>query len=171
MSQYSFSEDNQKKKKNLSFTEAKTKAMAYCSYQERTQQQVRNKLYDYGLHNDDVEELISFLITENFLNEERFAKAYAGGKFRIKKWGRIKIMQGLKQHKLSNYCIKSGMAEIDPDDYYKTLLFLAEKKFEKDLEKDLYKKKNNLARYLINKGYEQDLVWDVVKEAENMNRQ
>jgi regulatory protein len=165
MSQYNFQDgEPKKKKKQYSYSEVKTKAMAYCSYQERTQQQVRDKLYDYGLHYDEVEELITFLITENFLNEERFAKSYAGGKFRMKGWGRNKILQGMKQHRLSPYCIKAGMAEIDPEDYYNKLVSLAEKKSEAVRELDPFKKKQSLANYLIRKGYESDLVWDVIKE-------
>ncbi|MEQ8925876.1 MAG: RecX family transcriptional regulator, partial [Fulvivirga sp.] len=98
-----FSNDYEKPKKKLSPKEAKLKAADYCAYQERSQQQVRDKLYTYGLYSEDVERILSELITENFINEERFAIAYAGGKFRVKKWGRNKILQGLNQHRVSNY--------------------------------------------------------------------
>jgi regulatory protein len=156
--------DKSKKNKTYTYAEAKTKAWAYCAYQERSQQEVRDKLYEYGLHADEVESLIAELIGENFLNEERFAKAYAGGKFRIKKWGRYKIRQGLKQHRISDYCQRKGMAEIDPDEYYATLLELLRKKKEGLHEKDLFTLKSKLARYVIGKGYEQDLVWEAINE-------
>jgi regulatory protein len=156
--------DKSKKNKTYTYPEAKAKAWAYCAYQERSQQEVRDKLYEYGLHSDEVENLIAELIGENFLNEERFAKAYAGGKFRVKKWGRYKIRQGLKQHRISDYCQRKGMAEIDPDEYYATLLELLRKKKESLHEKDLFTLKNKLARYVIGKGYEQDLVWEAIKE-------
>lgn len=156
--------DKGKKKKTYTYAEAKAKAWAYCAYQERSQQEVRDKLYEYGLYPDEVESLIAELIGDNFLNEERFAKAYAGGKFRVKKWGRYKILQGLKQHRISDYCQRKGMAEIDPDEYYETLLDLARKKKESLIEKDLFVLKNKVVRYLIGKGYEQDLAWEAIKE-------
>ncbi len=63
----------------------------YCAYQERAQQEVRDKLYELGMTMDEVEEIMSDLIAENFLNEERFALQFAGGHFRIKGWGKVKI--------------------------------------------------------------------------------
>lgn len=138
--------------------------MAYCAYQERSQQELRDKLYDYGLRPDEVENMIADLIGDNFLNEERFAKAYAGGKFRVKKWGRYKIRQGLKQHKISDYCQRKGMAEIDPEEYYNTLKELLSRKKQGLKEKDLFALKTKLARYVIGKGYEQDLVWEAINE-------
>lgn len=155
---------NPKKKqaKTYTYAEARVKAMAYCAYQERSQQEVRDKLYEYGLHQEEVESLIADLIGENFINEERFAKAYAGGKFRMKQWGRHKIKQGLKQHRISDYCLRQGMEEIEPDEYYQTLLNLLEKKKGNLKEKDLFTLKNKLARFAIGKGYEQDLVWEAI---------
>ena len=90
-----FPEEN-RKSKTYTPKEAKLKAADYCSYQERSQQEVRNKLYTYGLHKDDVEDILTDLVLEGFINEERFSTAYVGGKFRMKKWGRLKIIQGLK---------------------------------------------------------------------------
>ena len=157
-------ERGKEQKKKYTYAEAKAKAWAYCAYQERSQQQVRDKLYEYGLYPDEVESLIAELISDNFINEERFAKAYAGGKFRIKKWGRYKIRQGLKQHRISDYCLKKGMADIDPEEYYETLRELLLKKKEGLKEKDEFALKNKMARYAIGKGYEQDLVWEAIKE-------
>ncbi|MTI20611.1 RecX family transcriptional regulator, partial [Fulvivirga sp. RKSG066] len=115
-------------KKRLSVNEALTKLARYCAYQERSQVQVRQKLYELGLYSDEVEEVIVKLITDDFVNEERFARSYAGGKFRLKKWGRIKILEGLKQHQISNYCVKKAMAEIDDSDYMQTLCEIIDKK-------------------------------------------
>ncbi len=157
--------DNNRKQKTYTYSEAKVKAMAYCAYQERSQQQLRDKLYEYGLTPDEVENLIADLIGENFLNEERFAKAYAGGKFRIKQWGRYKIQQGLKQHRISDYCIRKGMNEIDPEEYYNTLRMLLQKKKDGLREKDSFTLNSKLARYAISKGFEQDLVWEAIKES------
>src|ERR1017187_9401155 len=106
-----------KQKKKLSPNEALIKAQLFCAYQERCQQEMRDKLYSWGLYPDAVENIIAGLITGNYLNEERFAKSYAGGKFRIKKWGRIKIKIELKKRKISEYCIKRAMEEINNRDY------------------------------------------------------
>ncbi|GGF32247.1 regulatory protein RecX [Echinicola rosea] len=151
-------------KKTLTLGQAKVKIAAFCAYQERSQQEVRDKLYSYGLYQDEVEELISVMITENFLNEERFAEAYVRGKFHLKKWGRLKIEQGLKQHRLSANCMRLGMKEIDPDEYWKELLGLAEKKWATTQENDLFKKKAKIHRFLISRGFEYDLVSNALQE-------
>ena len=106
-----FDSDRQKPKKTYDRKTAKLKAADFCAYQERSQQQVRDKLYDYGLHFDEVEEILTELIMEGFINEERFARAFIGGKFRMKKWGKQKILQSLRPHKISEYCIRKGMEE------------------------------------------------------------
>ena len=148
-----------KKEKLYTPQEALIKISSFCAYQERTQQEIRDKLYAFGLHKDIVEELISKLVSENLINEERFAKTYAGGKFRIKKWGRVKIKEALKSKGISEYCIKKGLQEIDAKDYLVTLLSLIEKRAAKEKEKDEYKRKHKIAQYLVGKGYEADLVW------------
>ena len=154
-------------KKFLTSKQAYLKASRFCAYQERTQQEVREKLRDLGIYGDQAEEIISQLILDNFINEERFAQAFAGGKFRIKKWGRVKIEYALKQKGLSPYCIKKGMAEIEEDDYEKTLLELIAKKFPLIQENNIALRKQKLAQYLIGKGYESDLIWTKIKELLN----
>ncbi len=139
-------------------------ARKYCAYEERCQQQVRDKLYEWELHQKEVEQIISQLITEGFINEERFAKAFARGKFRIKKWGRIKIKHELKKHRITDYCIKSGLKEIDEKEYSKTLKELAEKKSKLIKEKHPLKKKYKLMNFLIGKGYESDFVREIVEK-------
>jgi len=101
----------------------------YCAYQERAQQEVRDKLYELGMTKDEVEEIMSDLIAENFLNEERFAVQFAGGHFRIKGWGKLKIQHALQQKRVSSYNIKIGLKAIDGDAYLKTLEQLATKKW------------------------------------------
>lgn len=143
--------------------EAKLKAASYCAYQERTQQQVRDKLYSYGLWEDAVEEILTALILDNFINEERFAKSFVSGKFRIKKWGRRKILMRLKQFNLSPYCVKKGMEEIDPEEYQQTLEGLIVKKVAVMTETDVFKRNGKIARYLVGKGYEDGLIWETIK--------
>lgn len=143
------------------------KIQKYCAYQERCHTEVKDKLYSLGLYTSDVEAITTRLIEDGFLNEERFARAYAGGKFRVKKWGRIKIMRELQARKISAYCIKAGMSEIDDVLYYEQMKTLVYKRWEEmRKEKDNYIRKNKTAIYIIAKGYEPDMVWDVVKEVE-----
>jgi regulatory protein len=101
----------------------------FCAYQERAQQEVRDKLYELGMTKSEVEEIIADLISENFLNEERFAISFAGGHFRIKGWGKLKINHALYQKKVSNFNIKMALQSIDQDDYHTKLLKLANKKW------------------------------------------
>jgi regulatory protein len=135
------------------------KMRSWCAYQERCQQEARDKLYQFGLWPEAVESIISSLITENFINEERFAVAYAGGKFRIKKWGRIKIRSALKQKRISDYCLKKALAEIDDNDYMKTLQKIIDDKTRAlSSEKNKIRKHYKLLRHAQSKGYETDLV-------------
>jgi len=154
----------QKKSKTLAMPEARQRIYAYCAYQERTHQEVKRKLFEFGLRTDEVDELLSQLITEGYLNEERFAKAFAGGKFRVKKWGRLKIINELEARGLTKNCIRSGMSEIDDADYSSTLTSLLSKKAELITDNDSLKKKERLAKFAIQKGYEPELVWKHVKQ-------
>ncbi|MEO6523246.1 MAG: regulatory protein RecX [Mucilaginibacter sp.] len=140
-----------------------TKAEQYCAYQERAQQEVRNKLYDWGLYPKDVEQIISNLIENNFLNEERFAKTYTRSKFNQKGWGRVKIKQGLKFKKIPDKLIQKALKEIDGDDYLTTLAKIIEKKSAVLVEKDAYKRRYKLQQYAMSRGYESDLIGDILK--------
>lgn len=156
--------DEEKKiKKKLTLQQAMLKAELSCAYQERSQQEMRDKLYEWGLFPDAVESIIARLISENFLNEERFAKAFAGGKFRIKKWGRIKIKIELKKRKISDYCIRKAMQEINDADYIKTLKSLIIKKSKEIKGGKEHIRKYKIAKYVASRGFEQDLIWDVLK--------
>ena len=153
--------------KPLHYADAKAKAMAYCAYQERSRQQLRDKLAEWGQEPEAIERMLGELEKENFVNEERFARAYAGGKFRVKRWGRYKILQGLKQQRVPEALQKKALTEIDPEVYWESLLYLLEKKSRTTTEKDPFTRKNKLARFALSKGYEQDLVWDALKELES----
>src|ERR1051325_10743813 len=108
----------------------KTAIYRYCNYQERCHQEVKNRLYELGATTTEVNELLAELVETGLLNEERYARAFARGRFRLKHWGRIKIVQQLKLLRVSDYCIRQALTEIDPDDYYQTLLRLAGRKWE-----------------------------------------
>lgn len=135
------------------------KAAMFCAYQERTQQEVRDRLKDWGILGDDAEEVIAELIQQNYLNEERFAKAFAGGKFRVKGWGRRKIRQHLQQRGISGYNLDQAMNEIAPDDYQDTLKELLDKKRRSLHDENPLVIKQKLVRFALSKGYESDLVF------------
>ena len=142
---------------------ALVKAESWCAYQERSQQEVRNKLYDWELKPSEVEEVIADLIASNFLNEERFALAYASGKANIKKWGKQKIKQGLKFKKVPEKLIQKALNSIDGDKYFEELCQAVLKKEKTLTEKDPLKKKYKLLNYLLGKGYEKDLIFLALK--------
>lgn len=152
-------------KKRLGKEQALQQIKHYCAYQERNHTEVKEKLYSFGLWKEEVETIISQLIEENYLNEERYAKIFAGGKFRMKKWGRVKIKYALKQKKVSEYCIKQGLKEIDEDQYIDTLKDLLWQKWESlGSERNLFIKRKKTADFLAQKGYERELVSDALAE-------
>lgn len=141
------------------------KVRHYCAYQERSHAEVRQKLYGYGLWKDDVEAMMALLITEDYLNEERFAIAYAGGHFRVKHWGRIKIRYELRQKQVSEYNIKRGLESIDEEDYLKVLSSLAKEKWNSISYADQtdFIRSVKTQAYLIQKGFEADLVQSTIR--------
>lgn len=143
--------------------EAKIKAGRYCAYQERTQQEVCDKLYGFGLRSDEVEEVLTELITEGFVNEARFARAYASDKFRLNKWGRKKITYILMQKGLSQNSIDEALTVIPEDDYLSTLKHLINSRIP-DLPAAKLAEKQKAANYLIGKGFESDIVWSKLNE-------
>lgn len=145
--------------------QALPKIKQYCAYQERSHSEVKDKLYGFGLIKNDIEDIISKLIEENYLNEERFAIQFAGGKFRIKHWGKVKIKYELKQKQVSDYCIKKALAEIDNSEYKKTLYKLADIKLKSlKSEKNIFTKKRKLQDHLLMKGFELNLVKEIVND-------
>lgn len=146
-------------KQSFTAEQSLQKLKHYCAYQERCHQEVKEKLYGLGLHSKDVDELIAQLIQENFLNEERFAIQYAGSKFRMKQWGRVKIKYALKQKHISEYIIKKALKLIDAEAYMQTLQKLADAKWQiLRSEKNVLNRKRKMQNYLLQKGYESDLI-------------
>jgi regulatory protein len=150
--------------KTLSPQQIKEKIEHYCAYQERSHQEVRSKLFQLGASENETEEILASLILDGFLNEERFAKAYAGGKFRVKKWGRLKIIHALEKKGVSKNCIQSGLKEIDAEHYHETLKEILEHKAGLLEEPNLYARRDKLSKYAILKGYEPQLVWELLRE-------
>src|SRR5260221_5452915 len=152
-------------KKTLTKEQALQKLKHYCGYQERSHSEVKEKLYSLGIWKKDQDEIISTLIEENYLNEDRFAIAFAGGKFRMKQWGRVKIKYELKQKQVSEYSIKKALKEIDEDAYLETLQKLYQDKRDSlKGEKNLFIKMAKTRAYLLQKGYEGELVKNVISK-------
>lgn len=151
-------------KKTYTVEEAKRKLENYCAYQERCHKEVEKKLNDMNMIAVSKEVILLHLMEHDFLNEERFAKSFSRGKFRIKKWGKQRITQELKQRNISSYNIKTALKEISDDDYSDTFNKLADKRLLEIKETDKYKKRKKLADYLLYRGWESSLVYEKALE-------
>ena len=149
-------------KKNLTPNQAFERIKKYCAFQERSHTEVRYKLVELGLRGNDLEQVMAKLIEEGFLNEERFASAFAGGKFRMKHWGKKKIEQELKRKGVSSYLITKAVSELKDDDYKNSLNQLLEKKAATLHDKNMFTRKQKLSNFLIGKGYEPKEVYAAV---------
>jgi len=150
-------------KKTYTVTEAKRKLEHYCVYQDRCHAEVNSKLKEMRMIPMAIDEIIYHLIEHNFLNEERFARSYARGKFNIKHWGKVRIIKELKFRKISDYNIKTALKEFSEEDYYTKLNYLATKKLNSITETNVYKKRKKLADYLLYRGWESHLVYETTK--------
>ena len=149
--------------KNPGTEKALQKIKHYCAYQERNHKETKEKLFALGLYKMEVEEMLCQLINENYLNEERYAIAYAGGKFRMNHWGRIKIKHELNKNKISEYCIKKALESIDNKEYVKVLKTLFESKLRAlETEKKSYEKNKKIFSYLLQKGFEAELIHNLL---------
>lgn len=154
------------KKNRWTPDQALTELKRWCAIQERSHEAVRTKLYERGVYGDDMENIIASLISENFLNELRYAKAYVSGKFKMNHWGRNKILAGLKLEKISAYNINKAMQTLDEEAYMETLKTLIEKK-EKTLIGNSLEKKKKLFAYLLQKGYEYQSIQNCIDDNED----
>ena len=144
--------------------EALEKLRKYCAYQERSHEDVVQKMWDLKIPEDWRDDIVLSLMQENFLNEERFARTFVRGKFSIKKWGRIKIIEGLKKHRVSKQCIKLGLTEIDEDKYLQVLRDTIEQKKSQLKEKNQWKRKSAIYRFATQRGFEASLINQILNE-------
>ena len=150
--------------KTYTVTEAQKKLEHYCAYQERCHKDVRTKLRAMRMVPEAIDHIMVYLIQHNFLNEERFAKAFVRGKFRIKKWGKTRLKKELKFREISKYSIDLALKEIDLDDYDATLDLLVQKRIAQVSEQHIYKKKKKVVDYLLYRGWESQLIYDKLNE-------
>lgn len=155
--------ENQERKYHTK-EEAWLKLQRYCAYQDRCHAEVRTKLLAYGIFGDDLEEIMAGLVNENFLNEERFARSFARGKFRLKSWGRLKITGELKKRKISDYLIRKALEEIPEEEYLPQLRSFLQRKLPLIRTQDAFARRQKLASYAIRRGFESEYVWALVNE-------
>ena len=148
----------------LTKEQALQKIKHYCSYQERCHNEVKSKLYTYGLRKSETEEIIAEIIENNYLNEERFAILFAGGKFRMKQWGRHKIQYELQLKGISSYLIRTALKEIEEEKYLKTLDKLAQTKWNSLKAGNALLRQSKTNAYLLQKGYEQRLISQAISK-------
>jgi regulatory protein len=153
-------------KKYISREEALRQMQRYCAYQDRCHLEARRKLLDLGIYGQDLEEILLALIEEKFLDEERFARSFARGKFQIKGWGRIRITSELKQRQISPYCLRKAMEEIDPEAYLQKLEQQLRTRAEQynNGPSNPFEIRQRLAQYGIRKGFEPEIVWETLKK-------
>lgn len=153
-------------KKYISREEALRRMQRYCAYQDRCHLEARHKLLDLGVYGQDLEEILLALIEEKFLDEERFARSFARGKFQIKGWGRIRITSELKQRQISSYCLRKAMEEIDSEAYLQKLEQQLRTRAEQynNETSNLFEIRQRLAQYGIRKGFEPEVVWETIKK-------
>jgi len=154
----------EKKKKSFTVDEIKRKLENYCVYQDRCHKEIEQKMYDYQLIPEAKEMILLSLMKDNFLNEERFAQSFARGKFRIKSWGKQRIVRELKFRDISTYNIKTALKEIKEDEYIATIYRITENRNAVISEPNQYKRKKKLVDYLMRKGFENELIFKVVEE-------
>lgn len=150
--------------KSYSVSEATKKLESYCAYQDRCHKEVISKLREMRMIPEAIDQITTQLIQDNYLNEERFAKSFARGKFNIKKWGKNRIVNELKQRDISKFNIKVALEEIDNVEYYKTFNALAKKRLGQINEKDVQKRRKKLADYLFYRGWESSMVYEKIGE-------
>lgn len=150
-------------KKYFSIEEIKRKLERYCVYQDRCHKEIETKLKEFVLIEEAKNQIILHLLEHNFLNEERFSKSFARGKFKIKNWGKQRIIRELKFRDISEYNIKTALKEIDEQEYLSTIYAIADKRNTFINEPDFYKRKKKLTDFLIRKGYEFELIFETVK--------
>ena len=153
-------------KDTLTIAEIKLKLERFCAYQERCHLDVVQKMRGLAIDSNTIDEIVVYLIQNQFLNEERFARSFSRGKHRIKNWGNVRIINELKARNISQTIIKMALTEISTEEYFNTFESLSAKIWENITEKNELKKRKKFCDYLLRKGFESQFVYEKVKELE-----
>ena len=151
-------------RKSITISDAKKNIEHYCAYQERCHKEVINKLKNLGIIQNAIDIIVADLIENNYLNETRFAQSFARGKFKIKKWGKVKIRRELNKREISEYNIKMGMKEISDSDYEETFNMLLEKKLSELSHLSESEKKRKVLNYLLYRGWEVEKIFEALRK-------
>lgn len=150
------------KNKAYNIKEATERIQSFCALQDRCQWEVEKKMREWGVEEDIIENILTDLILEKFIDEQRFAESFCRGKFRIKRWGKVKIKNELRLRKISVSCINKGLEQIEEEEYYSTLKELYEKKKNSLKDKNQFIRKGKIAKHLQQKGFESNLIWELI---------
>jgi len=144
--------------------EATERIQSYCAIQDRCQWEVEKKMKEWGISDKIIENILTDLILDKFVNEERFSESFCRGKFRIKRWGKVKIKNELKIKKISNNCIDKGLLQIEKKEYMKVLKDLYLKKRDSLKDRNQFIRKGKIAKHLQQKGFESKLIWELINK-------
>ena len=144
--------------------EATERIQSYCAIQDRCQWDVERKMKEWGISDEIIENIVTDLILDKFVNEERFSESFCRGKFRIKRWGKVKIKNELKIKKISNNCIDKGLLQIEKKEYMKVLKDLYLKKRDSLKDRNQFIRKGKIAKHLQQKGFESKLIWELINK-------
>ena len=151
-------------RKTLTKEQVLQKLRFYCRYQQRCESEIRQKLFELGVNKKDHDALTIELIKENFVNEERFAVAFASGRFKMKQWGRRKIQKGLKEKRVSDEIAEKALGQINKEEYMTVLNRLAEERYASLKHEQYLVRQKKTMDYLIQKGYEVDLIKEALND-------
>ena len=152
------------KNKTYNIKETTEKIQSFCALQDRCQWEVENKMRQWGVEEYIIENIVTDLILEKFIDEQRFSESFCRGKFRIKRWGKVKIKNELTLRKISFSCIQKGLEQIKDKEYYSVLKELYEKKNSSIKDKNQFIKKGKIVKYLQQKGFESNLIWELINK-------
>ncbi len=152
------------KNKTYNIKETTEKIQSFCALQDRCQWEVENKMRQWGVEEYIIENIVTDLILEKFIDEQRFSESFCRGKFRIKRWGKVKIKNELTLRKISFSCIQKGLEQIKDKEYYSVLKELYEKKKSSIKDKNQFIKKGKIVKYLQQKGFESNLIWELINK-------
>ena len=150
------------KNKAYNIKEVTDRIQSFCALQDRCQWEVEKKMREWGVEEDIIKNILTDLILEKFIDEQRFSESFCRGKFRIKRWGKVKIKNELNLRKISTSCINKGLDQILDKEYYSVLKELYEKKKNSLKDKNQFIQKGKIIKYLQQKGYENDLIWELI---------
>ena len=150
------------KNKTYNIKETKERIQSYCTLQDRCCWEVEKKMREWEVQEDIIENILRDLILEKFIDEQRFSESFCRGKFRIKRWGKVKIKNELRLRKISVSCIEKGLEQIEDEEYYSVLKELYKKKMSSLKEQNQFVRNGKIVKYLQQKGFESTLIWELI---------